>query len=567
VKRPVNILYGVDDSPPPLVTILSGIQFSGLLSIYLVYPLAVAREAGVPGAMTSDLLSFSLLLMGLAVNLQALRRGPVGCGYLCPAVFTAGYLPAALLAARQGGMPLVAGMTAFAGLIEIALSRLMRHLRALFPPEIAGLVVMLVGITAAENGLRFALGIGASQPIGSPDLLVAGGCLATMAALTVWGKGPLRLFGVLIGMAAGYGTAAVVGRLTPSDIQSVVAAPLARLPTGGHLGWSFDPALMVAFAIPALAASLRAMADITTCQKINDAEWVRPDMRSISGGLLADGLSTVACGLLGSVGLNTHTNSVGLTNATGITSRRVAWAIGGVLALLALSPKVAAVFAIMPRPVMGVPLFFLASFTFVNGLQIVTSRMVDARRILVVGMAFMSGLAVEFFPAYFAGLPARIRAFASGSLVLGTVLAIALNLIFRLGVRRIQKLTLDPAALDPKRAEEFLEEQGATWGARRDVIDRAAFNLAQGLETIAEGCSPRGALEIEASFDEFNLDVRVSYVGAPLELPDVRPTNEEIMASEEGQRRLAGFLLRRHADRVQSWHRDGRSTVLFHFDH
>ena len=42
---------------------------------------------------------------------------------------------------------------------------------------------------------------------------------------------------------------------------------------------------------------------------------------------------------------------------------------------------------------------------------------------------------------------------------------------------------------------------------------------------------------------------------------------EEIMESEEGQRRLAGFMLRRHADRVAATHRSGRSTILFHFDH
>ena len=73
--------------------------------------------------------------------------------------------------------------------------------------------------------------------------------------------------------------------------------------------------------------------------------------------------------------------------------------------------------------------------------------------------------------------------------------------------------------------------------------------------------------EVTATFDEFNLDLRVSYVGPPLELPDKRPTNEEIMASEEGQRRLAGFMLRRHADRVAATHKGGRSTILFHFDH
>ena len=82
-----------------------------------------------------------------------------------------------------------------------------------------------------------------------------------------------------------------------------------------------------------------------------------------------------------------------------------------------------------------------------------------------------------------------------------------------------------------------------------------------------EGCAPAGPLEIVASFDEFNLNLRVSYMGPPLELPDKRPSNEEIMASEEGQRRLAGFMLRRYADRVAATHKAGRSTILFHFDH
>ena len=112
-----------------------------------------------------------------------------------------------------------------------------------------------------------------------------------------------------------------------------------------------------------------------------------------------------------------------------------------------------------------------------------------------------------------------------------------------------------------------MEAQGAAWGARRDVIDRASFNLAQSIEVIMDGCAPEGPIEVAASFDEFTLDLRVSYAGAPLELPERRPSNEEILASEEGQRRLAGFMLRRYADQVQTTHRGGRCTILFHFDH
>jgi NCS2 family nucleobase:cation symporter-2 len=151
--------------------------------------------------------------------------------------------------------------------------------------------------------------------------------------------------------------------------------------------------------------------------------------------------------------------------------------------------------------------------------------------------------------------------------VLGPVSALVLNAIFRLGVRKVQKLVVDPAEPDTEMVEQFMETHGASWGARRDVIERAEFNLSQSIETIIEGCEPQGPLEVEATFDEFNLDIRVSYSGPPLELPHKRPTNEEIMESDQGQRRLAGFMLRRYADRVAASHRGGRSTILFHFDH
>lgn len=74
-------------------------------------------------------------------------------------------------------------------------------------------------------------------------------------------------------------------------------------------------------------------------------------------------------------------------------------------------------------------------------------------------------------------------------------------------------------------------------------------------------------MEVAATYDEFNVNVRVSYEGPPIELPDKRPTDDDIMDAEDGQRRLAGFMLRRYADRVAATHRSGRSTLVFHFDH
>ncbi|MND06215.1 hypothetical protein D3C83_274750 [compost metagenome] len=61
--------------------------------------------------------------------------------------------------------------------------------------------------------------------------------------------------------------------------------------------------------------------------------------------------------------------------------------------------------------------------------------------------------------------------------------------------------------------------------------------------------------------------MRLSYEGEALEFPDRRPTEHEIIESEEGARRLAGFMLRHNADRIRSEAKSGRAQVLFHFDH
>jgi NCS2 family nucleobase:cation symporter-2 len=309
------------------------------------------------------------------------------------------------------------------------------------------------------------------------------------------------------------------------------------------------------------------MGDVTICQKTNDAEWVRPNLRSLGGGVLANGLANVGAGVLGTVGTSPSTSGIGLAAATGVTSRRVAYAIAGMFFLLAFLPKASAVFVIMPRPVMGAALLFSASVIFVNGLQIIASRLLDARRTFVIGLSFMLGMGVDLYPSAFGAVPAPAHPLVSSPLVLGMATALALNVVFRIGVRRTRTLTVEPERFAPKRVEDFMEAQGARWGARRDVIDRASFNLTQSLEVILDACEPKGPLRIEASFDEFNLDVVVTYVGAPLELPETRPSNEEIAATDEGHRRLAGFMLRRHADHVQSTHQDGRTILLFHFDH
>ena len=547
--------------------VLSALQHVGAMTVFLIYPALIGRAAGGGPDVVSNLVSVSLIVLAVGTVLQALPRGPVGSGYLCQPVPTAIYLVPSLLAVRVGGLPLMFGMTIIAGLAEIVLSRTLRALRPLFPPEVAGLVVALIGVATGVVAIRIALGVGAEKAAGLDEVVVAGVTLATMVGLNIWSRGALRLSCVLIGMIAGYAVAIALGALGGAEWRTLESTPWFALPRFDYLGWSFDAALIVPFGIAAIAASLKVVGNVTTSQKLNDADWVRADMGSIGRGVLADGLATTLAGLVGSPGVNSASANVGLANATGVLSRYIAYGVAALLMLFAIFPKLGIIFFLMPGAVAGTSLLFAGAFIFVNGLEIMTSRLLDARKTFVIGFAFMGGIAVDLLPHAFDGAPAWVKPLLVSSLVLGPVSALLLNAVFRLGVRKTQRIQVDPAKPDAEALEEFMETQGAAWGARRDVIDRATFNLTQSIEIIVDSCEPQGLLEVAATFDEFNLDVRVSYNGSSPELPERRPTNEEIMESEEGHRRLAGFMLRRHADRVAATHRDGRSTILFHFDH
>lgn len=566
MKKPASLLYGVDERPPPAVTLLNGVQHAAVIAINLLYPVLVFRIAGATTETITALLEMGWCILALATFLQVLPKGPVGCRYMCPATFTATYFGPSVLAAKSGGLSLVFGMTIFAGALEAALARALHRLRAFVPVELSGLVILLIGMSVGLIAVRTFLGDGSGAPA-VREWIVAAITLVVTLAVNIWGGGTARMLCALIGMACGYLAAWSLGVLSAADLLPVGEAAWIALPYPRQVSWSFDSGLAAAFGIAALAAAMKALGTITVCQRTNDADWVRPDGERNARGVLADGLGTVLSGLLGGIGINTSTPAVGLASATGVASRTVAYAVGAIFLALALTPKLAAMLAVMPRAVMVAALLFAACFIVINGLQIITSRLLDARRTLVIGLGFIAGAAVEAIPVIAASATGGMRSIIGSSLVFGTLVAFLLNMVFRLGVRRTVSLTIDPARHDPARIDEFLRKQGGIWGARPDVVGRAIFGVNQLIEAVLEHGRPPGALELRAAFDEFNLDVRLRYEGVPLEFPQTRPSLEQIQDSEDGAKKLAGFLLRRNADRVRA-ERDGpRALIWFHFDH
>ena len=439
-KRPANIVYGVDQMPPLAVTLLMGLQHIFVMSSTLALPVVIVQEIGGSMEEINALVCFSMIAAGIGTILQAIKKGPIGSGYLCPNLCGPSYLGVSMQAAWLGGLPLMHGMTMLAGLFEVLFSRVVNRLKFLFPNQVTGVVVLMVGVALIPLGTSKFLGIEISgDPVSFKGTLAAGLTLLAMIGVNIWGKGQFRLYCVLIGMVVGYLLSSALGIMNQNDWLKILRAPWVDLPWKGSVMFSFafEWSMVGPFMIVAICASLKSFGNLTTCQKINDEDWEQPDVKNVGKGLLADGISVFSGGLLGGMAVDTSASNVGLTAATGATSRWIAMAAGGLYVTLAFCPKLTTLVVLMPAPAMGAILIFVTCFMLISGVNIITTTPLDVRKTFIVGASVIFGLSLDIMPEAYSQLHPWLKAIFSTSLTTATVMAIILNQLFSLGSKSL----------------------------------------------------------------------------------------------------------------------------------
>lgn len=436
-KKPEHLIYGVDDSPPLPVMFLLGIQHIFLMSSSIALPIVLVSEIGGGFDQVRSVVALTMISCGIGTILQSIRFGWIGSGYLCPNLCGPNFFSSSMAAAWLGGLPLMRGMTIIAGLIELVFARTLHRVKFLFPPEITGLVVLMVAESLIPLAVSKSLGINyEGEPIQGACLLVALLTLLVMVGINIWGKGKLKLYSVLAGMITGYLLSLAAGLLTSVHLQSITAAPWVALPYyEGFLDITFRWSLVPTFAIVSITGALKSFGNLIMCEKVNDDEWAAPDTRRIGNGLVADALCVVTSGLLGGVASDTSASNVAFSSASGATSRVIGYMAGGLFIILGFFPRITGVLSVMPMPVMGAILIFVTCFMIASGIQIIAGAGMDNRRTFVIGIAIIFGLSRDLLPGLYVGIPHDIRPLFESSLTLSTVLAVVLNQLLRLGKR------------------------------------------------------------------------------------------------------------------------------------
>lgn len=572
MRRPDTTEFWVNDRLPVPTALGLSIEQLAFLGALLVVPNLFAHNSIVPlnSLAFLDIASATLVVCAFSVLLQVLARRGLGAGYYYPLQATPTVFAIMLVASSQGGMALAYGMVFITGLTQILLSGVLVHLRNIFTVEVAGLAVMLTGITTGKMGLEVLFGV-QSQPVEFNGLIVASVTLAVLVFCNIWVRARFQAFTTLAGLAAGTAIAAALGMIAPSIWGEIVATPWLRMPEMGSFGWEFDADLIGLYALMGLSMTLMSLGTQTVAQRAVDADWHIPDLRAYARGLRAEGLSHMIGSFLNAMPQTASGGAVGLATSAGCTSRYLGYWVAGALLFMAVCSKLIVLWFAVPAPVIAALMLYLAALLIMTGLRLVASRMLDNRRAMAVGLGLMVGVANQYIVW---GLEVSMPSLADFMRVAGglngVLVALVLTLVFRIGATAKTRRRFEVAATTADDLNDFMEAQGRLWGARRDSVQRARQAVWEAFDLVAHSGRIHSTppwLEVQTRFDDYALRVRFIYDGLPLPAAgSAPPSPDEMLDDPDAPARLSSYLVSRLARRAQSTERDGRSVLDLYFD-
>ncbi len=542
MHKPPELVAWLDGELSWAVSIALALQHLAVQSVYFVLPAAAASFLSHDPAELTRFLCLSILASAVWQALQLLTRGPIGSGYPIPGTHTAATLGGYMLTGLAGGGFGAAGAMVFVtGVVAIALVFVMQRLRVVLPNEVAGVVVILIGVALIALATE-QLGL---QPGGTPPstsaLLVVFCALAVMVivALSHTRASP---FAVLIGALAGVLLAWTLGEAPQNAMQVLAGRPWLALPRPWALDFgAISPGPMVSFLLALVALKAMSAGSLVVFQRAADAGWTRPDAPPIRRGMLANGVAIMIAGLLTGAVPSPATAAVGLSIATGTLARRIAACGVPMLVILALCPKIVALFVLTPAPVKAAMLFYVAGFIIAQGCQLTTARLLDTRRTLIVAFGLSSGLAVAIAPQIFMKtLPA-----IASPLSFGAVMAFLANLVTLPLVARRAALTLEVDTHSGRQASEWFANVAANWGLKPQTASRAERALAE----LTDVFVMRGtqSLSLSARRAEDRVEIGLTWDGDSLPARTASVRAEDLLGSMEAQERFVVWMATRDA--------------------
>lgn len=392
----------------------------------VIVPLIVGGALKLNGTQMAYLIAADLFTCGLATLLQIMgtkyfgSRLPVilGC------TFTA--VGPIIAIASTHNLATAYGAIIISGLFVVLAAPLYGKLLKFFPTIVTGSVVTIIGLSLIPVAMNNVAGGEGSADFGQPrNLLLALITLLVILAVNRFATGFLRSISVLVGLVAGTAIAYGMGIVNFSTVGDASWVSIAQ---PFYFGWpEFSLTAIFTMIIVNIVSMVESTGVYFAVGKVIDQ---KVEQKQIVNGLRSEGVAIMLGGIFNAFPYTAFSQNVGLISLSRIKTRNVIFAAGGIMIVLGLLPKLAALTTIVPNAVLGGAMIVMFGSVAVSGISILSD--VDLRKdgnLLIAACSIAVGLGSATLPAMFAELPEFARMLLQNGIVSGSLTAIVLNIV------------------------------------------------------------------------------------------------------------------------------------------
>ena len=406
----VLAMFASNVTPSIIVAGAAGLQFGGAEQVYLI--------------------QMAMLFAGIATLFQTVGFGPVGARL--PIMQGTSFAFVGVLAGIAATQGLGVALTSciIGGLIHFALGSVIANIRYLFPPLVTGLVILAIGLYLVPVGIKYAAGGAADFQMAAESF---GSLMHWTVALTVivvalgfkfMTKGILSNAAILLGLIAGYLVAFMFGMVNFAAVgKASWVTGLQTLP----YGFEFNLGAVIGVTIVSIVSAVETIGDTSATDKAGAGREATDE--EISGATYADGLGTAVAGVFGGLPNTSFSQNVGIVGMTGIMSRHVVTIAGAIMVMCGLIPKIGAIIASMPLPVLGGGVIVMFGMVAAAGLNVLSEIKMSRRNMIIIALSLSIGLGFNLVPSAVQYLPGIWKTLATSAVAPTAFLAIVLNQI------------------------------------------------------------------------------------------------------------------------------------------
>ncbi|MEW9919861.1 uracil-xanthine permease family protein [Marimonas sp. MJW-29] len=422
-----------NETPPLAQAVPLGLQHVLAMFASNVTPsIIVAGAAGLAfgGPEQVYLIQMAMLFAGVATLFQTVGFGPVGSRL--PIMQGTSFAFVGVLAgvAATQGLSVALSACIIGGTIHFLLGSVIRHLRWLFPPLVTGLVILAIGLYLIPVAIKYAAGGAApfqmeAESFGSlMHWAVALSVVVVALALKFFTSGTTSSAAILIGLIVGYILAYLFGMVSFAPVAN--AAWLTGI-TPLPYGFEFSLGATIAVTLVSVVSAIETVGDTSATTKAGAGREATDE--EIAGATYADGLGTAVAAVFGGLPNTSFSQNVGIVGMTGIMSRHVVTIGALVLILCGLVPKIGAVIASMPLPVLGGGVIVMFGMVAAAGLNVLTEVTMNRRNMVIIAVSLSAGLGLNLVPTAVQYLPGVVQTLATSAVAPTALVAILLNLL------------------------------------------------------------------------------------------------------------------------------------------